>query len=72
MKIEVGMKFLDNTYTLHEVTRIDSEHKGFWHKYLDWKDCMVEGFLYNWVFEKAVREEWMCIINEEDEDEKDI
>lgn len=71
MKIEVGMKFMDSQYTSHEVTRIDSEHKGFWHKYLDWEDCEVEGFLYDWVFEKAVREGWMYIINDE-EDEKDI
>ena len=54
MKAEVGMKFFDAYSGVHEVTRIDNRHYGFFHVYNDGKK-QVEGFMYDIAFERLTK-----------------
>ena len=54
MKAKVGMLFFNAYSGVHKVTRIDSEHKGFFHVYNDGKK-QVEGFMYDIAFERLTK-----------------
>ena len=48
------MLFFDAFSGVHKVTKIDSEHKGFFHIYNDDKK-QVEGFMYDIAFERLTK-----------------
>ena len=48
------MKFFDAYSGVHEVTRIDKRHYGFFHVYNDGKK-QVEGFMYDVAFERLTK-----------------
>ena len=54
MKAEVGMKFFDAYSGVHEVTRKDGKHYGFFHVYND-GEKQVEGFMLDVAFERLTK-----------------
>ena len=54
MKAKVGMLFFDTFSGVHKITRIDSEHKGFFHVYNDGKK-QVESFMYDIAFGRLTK-----------------
>ena len=61
MKAKVGMLFFNTFSGVHKVTRIDGEHKGFFHVYNDGKK-RVKGFMYDIAFERLTKVNAICVL----------